>query len=257
MQFLKGLETRVRGVRNQLAPVLYAGKQRYCPICNRSFRKFRKAGRAPNKRPNAVCPACSSRERDRLVFLFLQSLQDGGFDLHTRLLHVAPEPCLRTRFTELAKGGYLSADIYRKDVDEQFDVMSIPYPDRSFSAVFCSHVLQDVTDDEKAIAEFFRILKPGGWAILNVPLSTDITIDHKKKWNGTRSKYNKRPDEYLRSYGPDFAVRFARAGFDVRVIHREEVASSKDFSSLGIEGPGAGEIYYGIKPTTDRANSRQ
>ena len=247
----------MRQLRNRLAPILYHGNQRYCPICDRSFRKFRKAGRAPSLRPNAICPGCSSRERDRLVFLFLQSLQGSGFNSRSRLLHVAPEHCLRARFAKLAKGGYITADIFRKDVDEQFDVMRIPNPDESFTAVFCSHVLQDVTDDQKAIREFFRILKPGGWAILNVPLSTDFTMPNKETLTRAHSKYDKRPDEYVRTYGPDFPVRFARAGFDVRVIHREEVANSKDFSSLGIDGPGAGEIYYGTKPLKDSTNIKE
>ena len=241
MRFLKGVETRLRRWRNRAAPVLLAGGAMHCPVCTRSFRRFRAAGRRPERRANAVCPFCASRERDRLAFLFLRDVAAGG-----PILHIAPEACLAPRLRQLAQGGYLCADLLRKDVDARFDVMAIPHPDGAFQGIYCSHVLQDVQDDLAALAELFRILKPGGWAIVNVPVKTTRTVDHPDAPLNPRSAADPRPAEHLRTYGADFAERMAAVGFDVRVAGADELAEAEERARLGI-GVAAGSIYCGIK----------
>ena len=149
MQRLKRLEVRLRRLRNRAAPLLYAGNALHCPACERSFRKFRTAGR--ERRRNAVCPGCAARERDRLASLFLRDLAPT-----TRILHIAPEACLAARLRELAGGGYVSADLMRTDVHERLDMLALPHRDGTFGGVYCSHVLQDVRDDGRAMAEVFR-----------------------------------------------------------------------------------------------------
>lgn len=241
MRFLKGVEVRLRRWRNRAAPLLLAGSAMHCPVCARSFRRFRAAGRKPERRANAVCPFCASRERDRLAFLFLRDMAAGG-----PILHIAPEVCLAPRLRQLAQGRYLSADLLRKDVDERFDVMAIPHPEGTFQGVYCSHVLQDVRDDLSALAELFRILRPGGWAIVNVPVKAVRTVDHQDAPLNPRTVADPRPAEHLRSYGPDFAERMAGAGFDVRVIEASELAGADEQTRLGL-GVAAGSIYCGTK----------
>lgn len=242
MQFLKGVETRLRRWRNRAAPVLLAGSAMHCPVCARSFRRFRSAGRKRQRRTNAVCPFCASRERDRLAFLFLRDMAVGG-----PILHIAPEACLAPRLRQLAEGRYVCADLLRKDVDECFDVMAIPHPKGAFHGVYCSHVLQDVGDDRLALAELFRILRPGGWAIVNVPVKAERTVDHQDAPLNPRSAADPRPAEHLRTYGADFAERMAAVGFDVRVIDAADLASADERTRLGL-GVAAGSIYCGSKP---------
>ena len=242
MQHLKRLEGRLRGARKRLAPLLYRGDAMHCPLCARSFRKFRTAGRNAARRENAVCPACGSRERDRLACLFLRQLEPGG-----RLLHVAPERCLTACLRRLATEGYMSADLVRQDVDERFDLAAIPHRQATFGGVYCSHVLQDVHDDRQALAEVFRVLRPGGWAILNVPVKAPRSLDHQDAPGRTRAAGDPRPPEHLRTYGPDFRDRMADAGFRVRTIGADDVAGATEQRRLGIAGAAAGVVHFGIK----------
>ena len=248
MQFLKSLEVKVRRLRDKLSPVLYAGSTFHCPVCAHSFSKFRSAGRGERKRANAVCPWCISRERDRLVYSYLEKQKARLFSTGTRMLHIAPEPCLEPRFRLWAKGLYLTADLIRKDVDEQFDVMSIPHPNESFDAVFCSHVLQDVPDDLQAMREFFRILSPGGWAILNVPVVTDASADHQSQPGNIRKATDKRPDEHLRSYGEDYPDRMRGIGFQVDTIKGSDLFGPEELTRLAMDRKETGAVYIGFKP---------
>lgn len=240
MQRLKRIEVRLRRLRNRAAPLLYAGSAFHCPICERSFRKFRTAGR--ERRRNAVCPRCAARERDRLAALFLRDLPPT-----TRILHIAPEACLAVRLAELAGGGYVSADLMRTDVSERLDLLALPHPEGVFGGVYCSHVLQDVRDDIAAMAEVFRVLAPGGWAILNVPVKAAETVEHRDAPLHMRADDDPRPPEHLRTYGPDFRERMASVGFRVRVVTASALVAPPEQRRLRIDG-GAGEIYFGTKP---------
>ena len=246
MRTLKRLEYRLRRLRRRAAPVIWAGNAVHCPVCDRSFRGFRPAGKRRARRPNAVCPRCASRERDRLTFLFL-----GGTDAPVAggpLLHIAPEACLQPRLRDLANGRYVTADLIRDDVEERFDLMAMPHPAGTFHGIYCSHVLQDVPDDLAAMAEMCRTLKPGGWAILNVPVTAETTVDHRDAPLHVRGRGDRRPDEHLRTYGADFPQRMASVGFDVRVIGPDDVATAEERARYGIDTPAAGAVFYGVKP---------
>lgn len=243
MRFLKGIETRLRRLRNRAAPLVYAGRTMHCPVCARSFRRFRAAARRSTRRANAICPSCASRERDRLAYLFLQEVAVGG-----PLLHIAPEACLAPRLRQLAGGSYLRADLVRGDVDIRFDIMAMPFADAAFHGIYCSHVLQDVKDDRRALAELFRVLKPGGWAIVNVPVNAPRTVDHQEAPLKPRRGTDPRPAEHLRTYGADFAERMAGAGFQMRVVAADSLVPAGEQRRFGIASEAAGSIHCGTKP---------
>ena len=124
-------------------------------------------------REQASCPVCGSTERERLVWLYVSHRTDLT-RRPARLLHVAPESQLGAVLRRLPHLDYLSADLYDENVMVKMDITGIDYPDASFDAIICNHVLEHVTDDAQAMSELFRILAPGGWAILQVPLSEKI-----------------------------------------------------------------------------------
>lgn len=245
MSPLKRVESRLRRLRRRVAPFVYAGDAVHCPVCDRSFRKFRSAGRKPARRRGAVCPHCAARERDRLAFLFLRELEPVG-----NLLHIAPEACLVPCLRRLAPDGYVAADLLRDDVDERFDMLAIPHPQHTFGGVYCSHVLQDVRDDRLAMAEVWRVLRPGGWAILNVPVQAGRprSVEHADAPGNVRAAGDPRPPEHLRSYGCDFGERMAAAGFRVRTITAGDLAGRDEQARFGISSAAAGIIHFGTKP---------
>ena len=246
MNALKRAEARLRHLRRLASPVVWAGNAVHCPLCERSFRGFRAAGRREAKRDNAICPYCGARERDRLTSLLLAG--PDGPPPGSPILHIAPEACLAPRLQALAGGDYLTADLVRADVDERFDIMAIPHADATFHGVYCSHVLQDVPDDIAAMAEMFRILKPGGWGILNVPVTAEVTVDHRDAPRRVRRRGDRRPNEHLRTYGKDFPERMAAVGFEVRSIGPDELATARDRARFGIDGAATGSVHLGIKP---------
>ena len=249
MQFLKAAEVRVRELRNQyLAPLLHGGDAVQCPVCGGQFRHFLPAGTGKRARPGAVCPGCRSRERDRLTWLFLREREAELFQRHMQFMHIAPEPRLSRYFFDLIGEGYMTADLMRKDVMVRMDVQDMLYPNETMDAIYCSHVFQDVPDDERAIAECFRVLRPGGWAILNVPLFAETTSESATPDN-VRASWDSRPDEHVRSYGHDYRERLEQAGFEVEVVSPADlVPDDAARERAGINGERTGYVHFVRRP---------
>ncbi|NIP39066.1 MAG: class I SAM-dependent methyltransferase [Candidatus Dadabacteria bacterium] len=98
-------------------------------------------------------------------------------DSQKKVLHVAPSKSLRPLFEQKLGEGYITADLYRKDVTVKMDITDIQYDDNAFDIIICSHVLEHVFDDKKAIREFYRVLKPGGEAFIMVPITVEKTFE--------------------------------------------------------------------------------
>ncbi len=199
----------------KILAVFYIGNQVACPVCLHSFRKFLPYGRIG--RPNALCPNCLSLERHRLLWLFLKDKTDF-FTAAAKMLHVAPELCYIKRFESLAKLEYLTADIESPLAKIKMDIHDIPFPENTFDIIFCNHVLEHVQDDKKAMSEMLRVLKPGGWAILQIPIFKpliaktieDPTLEDPKKRTELFGQ-----DDHVRMYGKDYADRIRSTGFKV------------------------------------------
>jgi hypothetical protein len=202
-----------------------------CPFCGGHFRRLRPGGFAypvlvENRvvgaapRPNVVCPRCKSHDRERLLYLFIKNetrlLEEGG-----RVLHVAPEPQMRAVLLRCARVSYLSADLDATDAMVPADLLDMPFRDDWFDAVICNHVLEHVDDDRQGMREIGRVLKPGGWAILQVPIALALkrTIeDPRVKDEGERiRRFGQR--DHVRMYSPDdYPVRLRESGFEVSII---------------------------------------
>src|SRR5690606_3199115 len=111
-----------------------------------------------------------------------------------KFLHVAPEPILERKFRKIMKSGYLTADLFSSNVDVKMDITDIQYPDNTFDFIYCSHVLEHVIEDQKAMSEFARVLKPGGTGIFRVPITVDFTIEDETITS---------PEERLKHYGQE------------------------------------------------------
>ncbi len=168
-------------LRRQLKPVLFRLKNLrkktfQCPVCRYSG-PFMDLNTTTGIRKHACCPKCGAMERHRLQYLVMTDLLKSKDAAGMKMLHFAPEPFFKPIFEKLF-GKYETADLDTKGVDHNVDIQSLPFADASYDFVYASHVLEHVRDDQKAVAEIRRILKPGGMAVLPVPVLGKTTIEY-------------------------------------------------------------------------------
>lgn len=199
-----------------------------CPFCGLHFRRLwpypGAASPLFDQEPivgggsfaNAECPWCSSFERERQAFLYLRD-QTDVFQRPVRLLHAAPERNLQKKLRRAKSIDYLSVDLASPRADLHCDLTRLPLPTNSYDVVLCNHVLEHIPDDRAAMRELFRVLKPAGWAMLQVPLAVsrveteeDLTVDTDEE---RLLRYGQR--DHVRLYGRDYADRLASVGFAV------------------------------------------
>ena len=134
------------------------------------------------------------------------------------MLHIAPELCYMDRFEALDNLEYVTADIESPLAKVKMDIHEIPFEDSSFDVIFCNHVLEHVDDDLKALSEMKRVLRPGGWAILQVPFFyplPKVTLEDPSITDPKEREKMFGQDDHVRLYGEDYAERLASAGFEV------------------------------------------
>ncbi len=206
----------VSGPTMKIIGLFLRGNNVTCPIINQSYSKFLPYGRV-NPRPNALCPDSLSLERHRLLWLYLKQ-KTNFFDEQLHFLHIAPEQCFMKAFERQHKDGYITADIESPLAKVKMDVHDIPFEENTFDIAMCNHVMEHVDDDIKAMSEIYRVLKPGGWAIMQVPFFSPVgsvtyedasIVDPKER----ESVYGQ--DDHVRLYGLDYPDRIRQAGFEV------------------------------------------
>ncbi|MET0659299.1 MAG: methyltransferase domain-containing protein [Steroidobacteraceae bacterium] len=226
------LEQSVRTARNFLRFARYRGVGRHCPVCEKPAKRFAPYGIPP--REEACCIHCGSLERHRMTWLYLQRETDL-FDGQAKcVLHIAPERQFEKVLRKRIGSGYLTADLLNPRAMVQMDVTDIQYEDDAFDVVYCSHVLEHVDDDNKAMRELRRVLKPSGWAIVLVPLTVETTFEDPSVTDPGERLRLFGQDDHVRRYGPDFAERLRNAGFSVKLVEPEDFLTSDEISAMRI-----------------------
>ena len=197
-----------------------------CPMCGTSADAFLPYGVKASK-PDRRCPGCNSLERHRLAWLYFALRTDliGGRGSADRaeqisMLHIAPERPMEDRLTQLGHIDYLTDDLEPGKAMVVMDVTAIDRPDRSFDVIYASHVLEHVPDDVRAMSELCRVLKPDGWAILEVPIFGDTTREDPTVTDPRRREELFGQRDHVRMYGNDgeYERRLRKAGFEVDVV---------------------------------------
>ena len=142
------------------------------PIDGRSFRKFLPYGYG-TQRLNALAPGTLSLERHRLLWLYLQKETDF-FTAEQKVLHIAPEQCFVDRFRKMKNLDYTTSDLYSPLADVKADICDLPFEDNTYDVIFCNHVLEHIENDKKAMSELYRVLKPGGFGIFQIPQNLSL-----------------------------------------------------------------------------------
>lgn len=211
--------------------VFYRGSTLTCPLCCRSFKRMKPFKGSfslhgiitDHFTADALCPRCRSDIRHRLAFTFLKKTA-RVFDVPLKLLHFAPERCLSRAIECEHVEEYVKADI----LPEQFvgavkvDITNIPFPSGTFDGIIAIHVLEHISDDLRAIAELCRVLKPGGWALVAVPIYGEFTQEGEGMTFSEREK-KFGTGEHMRMYGLDCLRKLEQPGFVVKTVSSDEI----------------------------------
>jgi len=166
-----------------------------------------------------LSPGTNSLERHRLLYLYLQRYTEF-FTAPLTVLHIAPEQCFHQRFKTQPNLQVLTADIESPLADMHFDLHQIPLEDNRFDVIFCNHVLEHVTDDAQCLRELYRVMKPGGWGIFQVPWVPGIAVTDEDPSITDPAERERRFLQYdhVRLYGEDYPQRLTAAGFTVEKV---------------------------------------
>lgn len=168
-------------------------------------------------RENVLCPNCLSLERHRLLWLYLKE-KTNFFTAPLKMMHVAPEQCFLNRFKKMDNLDYTTVDMESPIADVKADIQKLPFDDETFDVVMCNHVLEHVEDLYRAVSEIIRVLRYGGYAILQVPIEMDReetfedpTITSVKEREKIFGQY-----DHVRVFGRDYPKILEKAGFVVK-----------------------------------------
>jgi len=185
-----------------------------CPCCGWGFKRLLPF----NVRPNAKCPRCWSQERHRLLTLYLQQ-RTTVLSQPTDVLHVAPEDGVRRVLARSDGVRVVAVDLDSPLTDLRMDLRHLSFSDGSFDVATCSHVLEHIQEDRQAMAELYRVLRPGGLALVLVPCLEDEATTREDPTvvdPAERERLFGRSD-HVRFYGRDLIDRLESVGFEVQL----------------------------------------
>jgi SAM-dependent methyltransferase len=242
---------RVRRMLDAGMTAAMRGDRVHCPCCGSSFRQFKAHAGVPDR----ICWMCGSAERHRLVTHYLDAhaeLMRPGMSI----LHIAPERALSRRLCRIPDVRYIGGDLHAEYGTVPIDVTDIQFKDAMFDAVLCSHVLEHVPDDRKAMAEIRRVLKPSGWALLLVPYVHDEVTDEEPTIADPEEQLRRFGQvDHVRRYGWDYVSRLEEAGFSVEVIRSDTLLSEETIERERLRKHGEVEPIFIARPSPALASA--
>lgn len=202
------------------------------PIDGSSYRKFLSYG-YKTIRPNALCPGTLSLERHRLLWLYLKRkttfLEDS-----LKVLHIAPEQLFYSTFKTFLHWDYTTTDLYSPLADVKADICDLPFEENSYDLILCNHVLEHIPEDQKAMEELYRVLKPGGTLIAQVPLEEDRSITFEDNSITDKTKRTEIFGQYdhVRVYGKNYYKKLESVGFKTQAIDFLKELSAEEIETF-------------------------
>lgn len=228
------------------------GNRKQCYVCKKKFHRFskfeiynqdvqqyiQKFDIIGSNGENHGCVFCHSNDRLRHLFMYFDAVKFWEKIPDSKILHFAPENNLVTAVKRFNPAEYILADFYPADATiRKIDITGIPFDNSTFDLLICNHVLEHIVDYKKALDELFRVLKPGGIAILQTPYSTVLKRnfeDENINNEGLRLSFYAQKD-HVRIFGHEqFLNDLAKTGFDLNIIKNNDCFSSDETSRYGV-----------------------
>lgn len=242
----KLIPTRIKETIRAGNLILHKGNKYHCPFCGYNSKDLFPIGidiPVLNEKKvigaglrNGGCYKCGSNDRERLIYAYLiDKINILNKSKKIKILHLAPEKNLSKVLLNLGYD-YICGDLFTEgykypDYVQNMNVLNIPYEDNFFDIIICNHLLEHVPDDIKAMKELYRVLKNGGKAILQVPISKnsketfeDFSVTDTKEREIIFGQF-----DHIRIYGQDYTDRLQSVGFLT-----ERINISEEFSKYGV-----------------------
>ena len=206
---------RLSYLARPLIAAYYRGNRYIDPIDGKGYRSFLPYGYG-RQRENVLAPGTLSLERHRLLWLFLND-KTNFFSAPLKVLHFAPEQAFYDRFKALSNLEYTTTDLNSPLADVKADICNLPFADNTYDVILCNHVLEHIPDDQRAMEELYRVLKPGGWGIFQIPqdLSRETTFEDDSITDPKERARIFGQYDHVRVYGRDYFEKLRSVGFRV------------------------------------------
>lgn len=220
---------RISYVIRPMVALFLRGKKYTDPIDGKSYRKFLPYG-YENIRENALAPGTLSLERHRLFWLYLKNETSFFTSESLRVLHFAPEQAFLKRFRKLEHLQYTTTDLHSPIADVKADICNLPFEDNAYDFIICNHVLEHIPNDTKAMEELYRVLAPGGTAIIQVPYdkNRDVTFEDNSITDRDERARIFGQYDHVRIYGMDYFNKLSDVGFTTKAIDYTAKLSEAD-----------------------------
>jgi SAM-dependent methyltransferase len=214
------------------------GEKVYCPIAEQEFKCF--INKTETVWDSALTATNGAKNRHRLVYLFLKN-KTNLFKIKSTLLHVAPEYCLLHKLRTIDTIAYIPGDKMEQGYGKQdgvayIDLLDLKFDPGSIDYILCSHVLEHIPDDVRAMKEMYKVLKPQGVAIIMVPIDETLksTYEDFSVVSPTDREKHFGQWDHVRWYGLDIKDRLELAGFNVQIIRYGHEFCDADYKRYGL-----------------------
>jgi SAM-dependent methyltransferase len=246
----RGAALLLRAVRLPFARIPWGPKRR-CVLCGRRVGRFLPyegghksvprllpaVGCVGSDVDNFECPYCGAHDRERHLFLYLQAAGLLSNLAGKAVLHIAPERRLPAKILAAGPSRYIRGDLFPSSVEEmRIDIEDMPFDDGAFDLFIANHVLEHVNDELAALAEIRRVLKSGGYAVLQTPFSRMLMHTwHDPGINTPKARVQAYgQNDHVRLFGRDIFERIAAAGFESHRAEHDELLSGLDAREFGV-----------------------